>query len=108
MPGRARPALPAHLADAPTALTAAQVSGLRGSAAVAAAARDPALQDVLRRVDGARDREAALAAELRDPRFAEFADLMLEAVGAGGAGRERRDAERQEEARAELQRMFNG
>ena len=42
--------------------------------------RDERLQDVVKRVDGAPNREAALAAALQAPNFKEFADKVLGVV----------------------------
>jgi hypothetical protein len=80
------------------------VSALRSSARVAAAARDPALQAVVRRIDGAPDPAAALAREMADPDFERFADELLEAIGVGEVA-DAAEAAR-EAAAAELRRLL--
>jgi hypothetical protein len=76
-------------ADGTATLTPAQVSSLRTNEPVRAAVRDPALQEVLRRIDDAADPVAALNREFADPDFVAFADkLLASVVGAREIARE--------------------
>ena len=43
--------------------------------------RDERLQDILHSIDGADDREAALAGYLESPEFQEFSNMLLKKIG---------------------------
>jgi hypothetical protein len=59
-----------------------QLSALRRSEKVIHALGDESLQKLLLEIDSADDRQKALAAAINsDPRFAQFADTILSAIG---------------------------
>jgi hypothetical protein len=94
----------AQAAD-PGVLSEGQASSLRENAAVRAALQDPALCDVVARIDAAADPVSALEREMQDPEFSHFADVVLEAIGANGAVADKRDRD-VAAAREELARLL--
>jgi hypothetical protein len=89
----------------PGVLSPVQASALRESEEVRSAVRDRALQAVMERIDRATDPVQALEREMRDPDFAQFADKVLEAIGASGAVADKRDR-KVAAAREELARLL--
>lgn len=105
--GSAKPSQQASLEidDEGTTLSAEQRAALLSDERVGAAARDPTLQAVIRRIDSARDPATALSQEMCDPDFEVFADALLRAIGASGNSECQR-AEKLEASKAELQRLL--
>lgn len=64
------------------ALTSEQLDRLRRADAVRHAVADTRLQAVLKSIDSAPDRIAALHREMQDPRLCEVIDTMMDAIGA--------------------------
>lgn len=68
------------------AVTVAQLRRLAEDKDVVSTLQDPRLQELLLAIDGAGDREKALAAALEREPFRRFADGVLAALGGGGEG----------------------
>lgn len=78
--------------DAAPILSADQASSLTASVPVRAALRDPRLQEVLRHIDSAETRDAALRrleVALKDPDFEQFSVAALREIGYSAADREK-------------------
>lgn len=65
----------------PYLLSQEKLEGLCAHAEVARKFRDDRMKQILRRIDSAKDRGAALEREMEDPEFLEFCDDILEALG---------------------------